>query len=73
MAASWKTESGDLKCRWPEIAQPVEQPAWLQQTGPQAGRCLGGALEVIPDFASHSPFGGGTDWFLLHRGSPGSK
>ena len=60
---SWQTETGHLTCRWSEVEQPVEyNPPWMQD----ASDVQGGYLSPVPDFARHSPFGGGASWFQLH-------
>jgi len=63
MTVSWKTQTGKLACRWSEVGQRVQyHPHWMQQ----ASAVPSGYLPPVPDFASHSPFGGGTAWFQLH-------
>ncbi len=62
MKLSWQTETGDLACRWSEVGQRTQyEPAWMLDTSDI--QC--GYLEPIPDFPSHSPFGG-PSWFELH-------
>jgi hypothetical protein len=52
-------EAGHLVCRWSEVGQRVEYfPPWMQETSD----IQGGYLPPLPDFASHSPFGGAS-WF----------
>ena len=59
MKSSWQMETGHLVCRWSEIGQRVQyNPPWMQE----ASGMQGSYLPPIPDFASHSPFGGAT-WF----------
>jgi hypothetical protein len=59
MKSSWQTESGHLACRWSEVGQRVQyDPCWIQETSDVQS----GYLPPLPDFASHSPFGGAT-WF----------
>jgi hypothetical protein len=55
MKSSWQTETGQLICRWSDVGQHVEySPRWMQE----ASEIQGSYLPPIPDFASHSPFGG---------------
>jgi hypothetical protein len=55
MRSSWQMETGYLACRWSEIGQRVPySPPWLQE----ASEMHGAYLPPLPDFASHSPFGG---------------
>jgi hypothetical protein len=58
MNTSWKTQSGSLACNWAEAGDGPYSTAWMEDT-PDA---QGSHLEAVPDFASHSPFGGPT-WF----------
>jgi hypothetical protein len=59
MSSSWQCETGRLSCRWSEVGQRLPyNPIWMQQTS----AIPSGYLPPIPDFASHSPFGGAT-WF----------
>ena len=63
---SWQTEQGHLACRWSEVGQRFEyKPRWMQETA----HIQSGYLPPLPDFASHSPFGGPlwfeTDWAVL--------
>ena len=52
---SWQTEGGRLTCRWFEVGQHVPyNPPWMQDTS----QLQSGYIPPIPDFASHSPFGG---------------
>ena len=62
MNSSWQTEGGDLACRWAEAGRRVQYNLdWMQE-----GFVIqSGYLPPIPDFASHSPFGG-PSWFELH-------
>ena len=49
----WQADQGRLTCRWD--AQRLQQnPAWMQEIPD----IQGSYLEPVPDFASHSPFGG---------------
>jgi hypothetical protein len=60
---AWQTESGHLKCRWSEVGRDVQyDPRWMRETSV----CQSGYLPPVPDFASHSPFGGTNSWFELH-------
>jgi hypothetical protein len=62
MKSSWQTDTGWLKCCWSEVGQRVQyNPIWMQDTS----GIQGGYLTPLPDFASHSPFGG-PSWFDLH-------
>jgi len=62
MRSSWQAETGHLACRWSEVGQRVQyDPHWMQEASDKQG----GYLPPVPDFASHSPFGGAT-WFELH-------
>ena len=59
MNVSWKTETGHLLCHWRDLGAwtPYEQN-WMTECGN-----LGGSyLPPLPDFSSHSPFGG-PSWF----------
>ena len=59
MKSSWRMETGHLLCRWSEVVQHVQyNPPWMQE----ASEVQGSYLPPLPDFASHSPFGGAT-WF----------
>ena len=60
MTQGWQTGRGHLTCRWdPRHSQ--QNPAWMQEMP----NIEGSYLEPVPDFASHSPFGG-PSWFELH-------
>jgi hypothetical protein len=62
MRSSWQTETGHLACRWSEVGQRVRYtPRWIEE----ASDIQSGYLPPIPDFASHSPFGGAS-WFQFH-------
>jgi hypothetical protein len=62
MKSSWQTEAGHLACRWTEVGQCVQRdPRWMQKTLD----IRGGYLPPVPDFASHSLFGGAS-WFQPH-------
>ena len=67
---SWQTEMGHLACRWSEVGQRLPyDPLWMRETSDTQS----GYLLPIPDFASHSPFGGATSWFQLHLPERDSK
>jgi hypothetical protein len=62
MKSSWQTDTGSLACRWSEAEQQVRyNSAWMRE----ASDIQGSYLPPLPDFASHSPFGGAS-WFELH-------
>jgi hypothetical protein len=62
MRSSWEMKTGHLVCRWSQVGQRVPyNPHWMQETSD----IQGSYLPPIPDFASHSPFGGAT-WFLRY-------
>ena len=62
MSSSWQTESGRLACNWSEVGLRVQyNPHWMQE----ASEIQSGYLPPVPDFASHSPFGGAS-WFQPH-------
>jgi hypothetical protein len=62
MRSSWQTETGQLAWHWSEVGQHIQyNPDWMQETFD----IQSGYLPPVPDFASHSPFGGGF-WFELH-------
>jgi hypothetical protein len=59
MQSTWKTETGQLACRWSVAGHRIEyNPPWMQS----ALEIPSGYLEPVPDFASRSPFGG-VSWF----------
>lgn len=67
MESSWQMKEGHLVCRWSAAAvQPGEYcPSWMQVTE----EVQSGYLPPVPDFASHSPFGGASwFWFQQHQG-----
>ena len=67
---AWQTETGHLACRWSEVRQQVQyNPGWMEETSD----IQSGYLPPLPDFASHSPFGGATSWFQLQTTDPDSK
>ena len=62
MRSSWQSETGHLACNWFEVGQRAESnPPWLQELS----ELHGSYLPSVPDFASHSPFGG-PSWFQPH-------
>jgi hypothetical protein len=70
MRSSWQTATGLLACRWSEIEQRVQySPHWMQETLDMQS----GYLLPLPDFASHSPFGGGVSWFQPHTADRDSE
>jgi hypothetical protein len=69
MRSSWQTETGYLACRWSEVGQRLQyNPRWMQETSD----IQSGYLMPVPDFASHSPFGGGS-WFQPHTADRDSE
>jgi hypothetical protein len=69
MRLSWQMETGHLVCRWSEVGQRVQyNPLWMQETSD----IQGSYLPPIPDFASHSPFGGAT-WLQRYIADRDSK
>jgi hypothetical protein len=62
MSSSWQIESGHLACRWSNIGKrDAYDLSWMEI----ASGVRGSYLPPIPDFATHSPFGGAT-WFLRY-------
>jgi len=60
MKSSWQTETGHLALHWSDAGRRVEYSLrWMQETS----EIRSSYLPPVPDFASHSPFGGAT-WFL---------
>jgi hypothetical protein len=60
---SWQIETGRLACHWSEVgSRPPYNPEWMQE----ATQIPSGYLSPIPDFATHSPFGGSNSWFQIH-------
>lgn len=59
MPFSWKSEAGQLTCHLGDAAlhEPY-RPEWMQEDS----NVPSGYLPPIPDFTSHSPFGG-VAWF----------
>ena len=69
MRTSWQIETGHPECRWSEVGQRVQyDPTWMRETSEVQSRCL----LAVPDFASHSPFGGAT-WFYRHSADRNSE
>jgi hypothetical protein len=60
MTSAWQTETGRLTWRW-DTQRIQNNPPWMQETSEMQS----GYLPALPDFASHSPFGGAT-WFHPH-------
>jgi hypothetical protein len=59
MRSLWQFETRHLECPWSEVGQSVQyNPRWMQETS----EAQSGYLSPLPDFASHSPFGG-VSWF----------
>ena len=66
---TWQRESGQLVCRWFEPEQRVKYSArWIEE----ASDIQSGYIPPLPDFPSHSPFGG-ADWFLPHSAGHDSQ
>jgi len=62
MRSMWYVETGRLACRWSDAGNRARYAAaWMREDA----AIQGSYLEPVPDFASHSPFGG-PDWFELH-------
>ncbi len=59
MSSSWQMETGHLVSRWSKAGQYEQyNPLWMQESSD----IQGSYLPPVPDFVSHSPFGGAT-WF----------
>ena len=59
MNRTWQVQAGHLSCSWSETGQRVAyNPCWMKE----ASEIPSGYLPPVPDFASHSPFGGAF-WF----------
>lgn len=59
MGSSWQSETGHLAFHWSDVGHRGEYNLqWMQD----AAETKGGYLPPVPDFASHSPFGGAA-WF----------
>lgn len=62
MKSSWQADAGHLACTWSELGQRVPyNPPWMPES-PELHRSY---LPPLPDFSSHSPFGGAS-WFEPH-------
>jgi hypothetical protein len=62
MTARWRAETGKLTCRWNDVGKHSGYDwTWMRDNA----EVRGSYLPPVPDFASHSPFGG-PDWFELH-------
>jgi len=59
MQSSWLEETGHLSHRWSVTGRALSQTAALPADCPEMQSSY---LLPLPDFASHSPFGGAT-WF----------
>jgi hypothetical protein len=58
---AWVSSENGIACHWLEVGQRTPYPSqWMEQ-----GQTDGSYLPPLPDFASHSPFGGAT-WFTPH-------
>jgi hypothetical protein len=59
MTSQWQMEAGHLVRRW-AVPEPRGQysPSWMREVE----EIQSGYLQPVPDFASHSPFGGPC-WF----------
>lgn len=63
MKTSWQGETGTLECRWNDLWPAIGQrPDEKQLKTLEDSAMQGSYLPPLPDFASHSPFGGAT-WF----------
>ena len=62
MKTQWLSEKGRLACRWYDLGSRRHYDLrWMMENLDVRGNYL----EPVPDFASHSPFGGAS-WFELH-------
>ena len=61
MKSAWEANNGKLACCWGEF----ERRAPYNRSGMDETPQISCYVEPVPDFASHSPFGG-ADWFLPH-------
>lgn len=69
MKSMWFDDSGRLARRWSDAGKWEGYTAvWM----PEYSAMQGSYLEPVPDFASHSPFGG-PDWFELHWATRSSR
>lgn len=64
MPSLWNEETGYLVCRWRDVGERVP-PRWMQELSEMPI----GHVPPIPDFASHSPFGG-VAWFQPDPNDP---
>jgi len=59
MASIWTQESGRLTLHWSHLSQSVRyEPFWMGEVSTPPSSYV----SPLPDFASHSPFGG-VAWF----------
>jgi len=59
MTSSWQSETGHLVLQWAEVGQRDQyRPLWMLESS----HAQGGHISPLPDFSSHSPFGG-VSWF----------
>ena len=66
MQSWWESETGHLMCRWSEIGmRDIYNPQWMQE----ALAVPSGYLTPVPEFTSHSPFGG-VAWFQPNPNDP---
>jgi len=57
MGSSWQEEKGHLALHWSDAGHRIEYSLrWMQE----ASEIKGSYLPPVPDFTSHSPFGGAT-------------
>ncbi|HTZ83288.1 MAG TPA: hypothetical protein VMB66_08870 [Candidatus Acidoferrales bacterium] len=69
MDRSWQVDSGRLLCHWSDMGQRIAYtPLWMKE----ASNVPSGYLPPVPDFASHSPFGGAF-WFEPITTRPASE
>jgi hypothetical protein len=59
MKTSWQTETGQLTLHWSDVGERISFDIPLAQ---ETSSAQGSYLPPLPDFASHSPFGG-PSWF----------
>jgi hypothetical protein len=65
MAIKWSIDGSRIVPRWTDIGRAADfKPEWMN-----ASDVEGSHLDPLPDFASHSPFGGAT-WFTAHVSAP---
>jgi hypothetical protein len=66
MKSLWQTKSGCLVRQWCDEVQHTQyNPPWMRETKEMQS----GYLPPLPDFSSHSPFGGAY-WFQPHLAIP---